>query len=184
MWRHKAQTNGTSLRDINLKRQGLARSGADTANVKRQSLATALRSRAELQALKAKIHIELAGRMVKRIHCLNFEAFSLNPFFGRIDYHARHAINAMYSAPVQRALEEAARNYDAYAVPVNVSVTVWGKGQLVDPDNALLKPIIDVCRRRVFVDDSSRYVARYSVQVLRAAVGTSPLLVIEFEEAR
>jgi hypothetical protein len=177
--RKHATRSGLTPRE--LAKRIAAREAGEQPAKKRVSLGRALMLRVEQQALDARVRVEVAGRRVRRIHCLNFAVFSLNPFFGRVDYRRRHEINGLYAGPVRRALEDAAATFAPYTVPVGINVTVFGRGQLVDPDNALLKPIVDACRQRVFVDDSSRYIAQYSVRVLRSET-REPLLIIEFEE--
>lgn len=73
----------------------------------------------------------------------------------RMNYHAQHEVQQQW---LGMAIAAIAPDSVPFVSPVDVCVTSYQKGKLIDPDNLYCKGVIDGLKRRLFPDDSPRWI--------------------------
>lgn len=153
------------------------------APAKRRNQGTSAVTRLRRQALSVGVMLEqdTLGH-VTCIRLQGFNALSWQVLWRGTDHHARTIAKRAYSQPVANALLNTPTPIRQHEQPVTVAVNVHGKGNLIDPDNICVKPIIDVLKGVVISDDTGNEIAELRVRVRRSEE-PYPYMVITLQEA-
>lgn len=73
----------------------------------------------------------------------------------RMHKHAQHEVQQMW---LGMAIAAIAPDSVPFVSPVDVCVTSYQKGKLIDPDNLYVKGVLDGLKKRLFPDDSPRWI--------------------------
>jgi hypothetical protein len=73
----------------------------------------------------------------------------------RMHKHAQHQVQQEW---LWRTIEALGADPTLYTVPVDICITSYQKGRLIDPDNLYAKGLIDGLKTRLFPDDNPAWV--------------------------
>ena len=73
----------------------------------------------------------------------------------RMNYHAQHEVQQQW---LGMAIAAIGTDYTPFVTRVDVCVTSYQKGKVIDPDNLYVKGILDGLKKRLFPDDSPRWI--------------------------
>lgn len=141
-------------------------------------------TRLRKQAVTAGVMIaqEESGK-VAHINLQGFNALSWQVFWRGSDHRVRTAAKRAYVQPIVHALETLPRAITQHDEPITLDVQVYGRGNLVDPENVCVKPITDeLVRHGVLRNDTLNEIAELRVKVRRSAE-PYPYMLITLEAA-
>lgn len=73
----------------------------------------------------------------------------------RMHHHGQHSVHQSWMWCVVGVIDPDAARFDC---PVEIRITSYQKGRLIDPDNLYAKGAIDGIKSRLFPDDSPKWV--------------------------